>query len=113
MIGLVADSNAQLPADLRRRLGVRVVPLTIVLDGRALKEGVDLPLDEFYAALVAGKSVSTAAPSPGDILAEYEAAAAAGVSEIVSIHVGSELSGTFNAARLAAARSAIRGSSSR
>src|SRR5690348_10935696 len=107
MIGLVTDSNAQLPIGLSRRLGVRVVPLTVVLDGRARKEGVDLPLDEFYAAFAAGTSVSTAAPSPGDFLAVYEAAAAAGVSAVVSVHVGSELSGTLNAARLAAARSAI------
>jgi DegV family protein with EDD domain len=107
MIALVTDSNAQLPIELCRRLGVRVVPLTIVLDGQARKEGVDLPLDEFYAALAAGKSVSTAAPSPGEFLAIYEGAAAAGATAVVSIHVGAELSGTLNAARLAAADSPI------
>ena len=42
MIGLVTDSNAQLPADLRDRYQVGVVPLTVVVDGTPYKEGVDI-----------------------------------------------------------------------
>jgi len=102
VIGLVTDSSAQLPATLRGRFGVQVVPLTIVIDGQEYDEGVNLTSEDFYARLAAGALVTTAAPSPGRILEAWEAAAAAGATEILSIHVGSNTSGTVSAATLAA-----------
>ena len=99
---LVTDSNAQLPEQMAARLGVGVVPISVVVDGTSHREGVDLDVDDFYAALAAGAEVSTSQPSPGEFLEAYRAAASAGAEHIVSIHVGSELSGTLNSARLAA-----------
>ena len=101
MIGLVTDSSSQLPSALRERFAVQVVPLTIVVDGKEHEEGVDLDVDDFYARLADGASVSTAAPSPGRILRAWEAAAAAGATEILSIHIGSNTSATVSAANLA------------
>ena len=48
MIGLVVDSNSQMPVDLARRFGIVVVPLTVTIDGADRLEGVDLVADEFY-----------------------------------------------------------------
>ncbi|MFN0092363.1 MAG: DegV family protein [Acidimicrobiales bacterium] len=105
MIGLVTDSNSQIPDELRLRYGVDVVPLTVVIDGEELLEGVDLGADEFYARLAAGaRAVTTSQPSPGRFLEQYRRLVERGVSEIVSIHIGSALSGTLNSARLAAQR---------
>jgi len=101
VIGLVTDSSSQLPSALRERFAVQVVPLTIVVDGKEHEEGVDLDVDDFYARLADGASVSTAAPSPGRILRAWEAAAAAGATEILSIHIGSNTSATVSAANLA------------
>lgn len=102
MIGLVTDSNAQLPAELAERFGVEVVPLTVMVDGQEHLEGVDLDADGFYARFRAGRpAVSTAQPSPGRFAAAYEAAAERGATEILSVHIGSSLSGTVNSARLA------------
>ena len=42
MIGIVTDSNAQLPAELAERYGVEIVPLTVTVDGQEPLEGVDL-----------------------------------------------------------------------
>ncbi|HEY4396722.1 MAG TPA: DegV family protein [Acidimicrobiia bacterium] len=107
MIGLVTDSNAQLPGDLRERYGVAVVPLTVVVDDQPYHEGVDITAAEFYARLAAGASVSTAAPSPGAVLAVYEELAAAGATEILSIHIGSNTSATVNAVTVAAGSSPV------
>ena len=98
---IVTDSNAQLPVELAERLIVDVVDIPIVVDGVSHPER-SLDVDEFYARLAAGAEVTTSQPSPGDFVAAYERAAAAGAEAIVSIHVGAALSGTVNSARLAA-----------
>lgn len=104
MIGLCTDSNAQVPLELARRYGVEVVPLTVTVDGVDHLEGVDLDADGFYARFAGGASpeVSTAAPSPGRFAAAYRALADAGADAILSVHIGSAISATLNAARLAA-----------
>jgi DegV family protein with EDD domain len=107
VIGLVTDSNAQLPADLRERYQVAIVPLTVVVDDHAYQEGVDITTGEFYERLGAGASVSTAAPSPGAVLIAYEQLAAAGATEILSIHIGSNTSATVNAVSVAAGSSPV------
>ncbi len=103
MIGFVTDSNAQLPAELVERYQVEIVPLTITIDGTPYLEGVDIDADSFYARFESGPpEVSTSQPSPGQFSEAYARAAARGVDEILSVHIGSAVSGTINAARLAA-----------
>jgi DegV family protein with EDD domain len=102
VIKLVTDSNSQLPPALARRYGVEIVPLSVTVDGEEYLEGVDLDAGEFYARFQSGRPVvSTAQPSPGRFAEAYEAAAAGGATEILSIHIGSSVSGTVNSARLA------------
>lgn len=109
MIGIVTDSNAQIPPDLAARYGVEVVPLTITVDGVPHLEGEDLDADAFYALFDGGRrpEVSTSQPSPGQFARAYERLAAAGAREILSIHLGSGVSGTLNSARLAARDAAV------
>ncbi len=107
MIALVTDSSSQLPAVLRERFGVRVVPLTIVIDGADFTEGVDITDDEFYRCLAGGATVSTAAPAPGRFVEAYDAAAADGADEILSVHIGSNMSATVDAATIAARMSPV------
>jgi DegV family protein with EDD domain len=102
VIGLCTDSNAQLPAELIERYGVEVVPLTVTLDGEDFLEGVDLDADGFYARFVPGVTqVATAAPAPGRFMLAYEALEARGATEIISIHIGSSVSSTLDAAFVA------------
>lgn len=104
MIGIATDSASQLPADLAARLGVVVVPVIVTVDGTRYREGVDLDADGFWDRFAddALPEVTTSQPSPGEVAVIYEGLVAAGATEIVSIHVGAEHSGTLNAARLAA-----------
>ncbi len=107
MIALVTDSNALLPDALRERFGVRVVPLTIVLNGEERTEGVDLDPVDFYDRLEAGAVVSTAAPAPGLFAETFAAAAEDGATAILSIHIGSNTSATIESARLAARSASV------
>jgi DegV family protein with EDD domain len=104
MIGLCTDSNSQIPAELAARYGVEVVPLTVTVDDRDYLEGVDLDADEFYAMFDDGRkpAVSTSQPSPGQFAVAYDELIARGCTEILSIHISAAVSGTLNAARLAA-----------
>lgn len=102
MIGIVTDSNSQLPPELAERYGVEIVPLTVTVNGEEYLEGVNLDAGEFYALFRTGRPmVTTAQPSPGRFAGAYEAVAERGATEILSIHIGSSVSGTVNSARLA------------
>jgi len=99
---MVTDSNAQLPPELAERYSVEIVPLTVTVDGQDYLEGVDLDADQFYVHFRSGRpAVSTAQPSPGLFAAAYEAVAERGATSILSVHIGSSVSGTVNSARLA------------
>lgn len=109
MIGLVTDSNSQLPDELRDRYDVRVVPLTVTVDGREYLEGDELDADRFFELLAERDQpqVTTAQPPPGRFAEIYAALADAGASEILSIHIGAAFSGTLNSARLGAGASPV------
>jgi len=101
---IVTDSTAYLPTGLDAELGITVVPLHVVVNGRAGTEGVDVsPADVAQALSERRGTVSTSRPSPADFAATYRALLVDGVAGIVSVHLSSELSGTWDAARLAAA----------
>jgi len=103
MIRIVTDSNSQLPPDLARRWDIEVAPLTVVIDGQEYHEP-DLDPDEFFDLLARKPrpEVSTAAPSPGEMAELYRRLANEGADQIVSVHIGSEMSATVQSARLAA-----------
>jgi len=104
VLGFCTDSGAQLPPELIERYGLAVVPLTVTLDGVEHREGVDLGADDFWDrfARPPAPTVHTAAPPPGRFLEAWGDLAARGVTEIVSIHTGSDVSSTLDAARIAA-----------
>ena len=103
MIRIVTDSNSQLPSALAQRWDIEVAPLTVVIDGKEHREP-DLDPDEFFDLLARKPrpEVSTAAPSPGEMAELYRRLAGEGVDQIVSVHLGSEMSATVQSARLAA-----------
>ncbi len=108
MIGIVTDSNAQLPPELVERYGIEVVPLTVTVDGVDYAEGVDLDADGFYARFTdASPTVATSQPSPGRFAEAYARVAERGATEILSIHLGSAMSGTLNSARVATSGSPV------
>ena len=102
---IVTDSGVDLglSPEEQRALRIRVVPLSVQLEGRSYREGVDITSDEFYRRLAeTGAMPTTSQPSPGDFETVYRELAAED-PEILSIHISSGLSGTFNSARTAAA----------
>ncbi len=104
-VAVVTDSTAYLPDELIEGYGIHVVPLYVVLAGHSGREGWDIGPGDVARALGArGHSVSTSRPTPGDFVAAYRRALDEGADRLVSLHLSSELSGTWDAARLAASQ---------
>ncbi|MFN8125598.1 MAG: DegV family protein [Candidatus Nanopelagicales bacterium] len=104
---LVTDSTANLPTSMIDFWGLRVVPVQVIIGDRAGEEGVDVTTADVAAALRSGVPVSTSRPSPARFAQVYADAAAAGAEHIVSAHLSADLSGTYDAALLAAADSSV------
>jgi DegV family protein with EDD domain len=107
-IVVVTDSTASLPPKQAAERGVVVVPLQVVIGADVLDEGADGATPELVAeALREFRPVSTSRPSPSVMLEVYEQAARAGATEVVSIHLSGDMSGTFESAQLAAREASI------
>src|SRR3954469_1631221 len=104
-VAVVTDSTAYLPAGLGDAHGIVVVPLQVVVDGRPGDEGLDVTPRDVIAALSARRpAITTSRPSPRRLAHAYAAAAqAAGTDAVVAVHLSRSLSGTVDAARIAAA----------
>ncbi len=100
---VVTDSTACLPDGVAAQRGIRVVPLEVRLGGRIGREGVDFDPAVLSAALADRTvDVQTSRPAPGEFAALYRAVLRDGAHEIVSVHLSRALSGTWEAARIAA-----------
>lgn len=104
MIKIVTDTTCDMPAGWPGRYHITPVPINIQFGLETFSEGVTITADTFYRRIAAeGTLPTTSQPSVGEFSQVYERLAADG-SEILSIHVTSKLSGTWQAARLAAER---------
>ncbi|MET8133914.1 MULTISPECIES: DegV family protein [unclassified Streptomyces] len=101
-VAIVTDSTAYLPPRTMERHSITAVPLTVVLGDQALEEGTEISARSLAQALQKRRPVTTSRPSPETFAAAYRKVAESGASGIVSLHLSSEFSGTYDAAVLAA-----------
>lgn len=99
---VVTDSTAYLPEGFADRHAVHVVPLFVHIDDSEGRDGIDIGPAELAAALKEHRVVTTSRPSPAEFAAEYRRLLDEGADGVLSIHLSSELSGTWESARLAA-----------
>lgn len=102
-IGFVTDSTADVPPEIAGRHGIEVVPVLVNILGKSYADGVEISREEFYTRLPTIKPLpTTSAPSVGSFQERYEKLLNNGAGCVLSFHPPNELSGTYNAARLAA-----------
>jgi len=102
---IVTDSGTDLnlSPEQAAELNVEVVPLVVTLEGTSYRDGVDTESETFYHRLAEADGLPvTSQPSAGDFAAVYRRMAATD-PEILSIHMSSGLSGTFDSAQAGAA----------
>lgn len=101
---VVADTTSYLPAELIERHDVHLVSLYVGIEGEQDREADIDDLHGFYERLRSSdQAVTTSQPSVGDFTAVYEPLLAEG-HEIVSIHLSSGISGTYESAMQARER---------
>lgn len=102
---VLTDSTACLPPEMAREAGVEVVPLHVQVGRKTFAEGVDITAAQVAELLRAGKEkVGTSRPAPGELVVAFrELQVATGADTIVALLLSGEISGTVEAAQLAAA----------
>ena len=97
---IVTDSVAQVPPDLARQLGIRVIPLSVMVEDKKYIDGVDLDSAGLYLRMRQEKDlhISTSAPSAGQFYALFLDCLNSGAQSVLYIGLTSRLSGTFSAA---------------
>ncbi|MGB3439720.1 MAG: DegV family protein [Actinophytocola sp.] len=105
-VGLVTDSTSSLPVGLAAQWGITIVPTQIKI-GEHVRAEHNVPTDVLVRALEDNLNVSTSAPDPAGFLWAYEDLAARGADEVVSVHISSKQSETYEIARRAAAQSRV------
>lgn len=104
-VKIVTDSTSDIPSYAALELGIGVVPLTVKFGTEAFVDGIEIDANDFYDRLMESyKTPSTAAPSPGQFLEEYDKAGREG-KDVLSLHISAKLSGTYDAALLAKGQS--------
>jgi DegV family protein with EDD domain len=102
-VRIVTDSAADLPPAVAAERGIVVVPLTIQFGSESYLSGVELDADAFWQKLTTtSEAPKTAAPSAGDFQTAYEKLIGDGATGIVSVHLSSKLSATYQSATVAA-----------
>ena len=102
-VALVTDSTASLPPEVAEECRVSVVPVQVVIDDVSYDEGAEEASPTCVAAALREKrSVSTSRPAPAVFADLYRRLADEGASEILSVHLSSEVSGTLESAQVAA-----------
>ena len=97
---LVVDSGACLPPELAGAPQVTVVPMSIEVDGRVLRDGLDISSEELYAMLrSAGPLPSSSSPSPGEYLRAFREATA---DSVLCLTIPGSFSTMERSARVAA-----------
>jgi DegV family protein with EDD domain len=103
-IAVVTDSTADFPGDAQERLGIEMVPLTVVWDRDSFRDKLDLKIVDFYALMRQRSTLpTTSAPSAGAFEETYERLLGQ-ADHVISVHLAGKLSATLDVARSAAER---------
>ncbi|MBE6938173.1 MAG: DegV family protein [Ruminococcaceae bacterium] len=104
-IRITADSTCDLSAELRERYNIALFPMTVIRNGEAFKDGVDIFEKDLYEYFEkTGKLCSTAASNPSEYM-EFFDREIEGFDALIHISLSSGLSSCSQNARIAAGES--------
>jgi len=102
VIRIIVDSTCDLPKNLLERFSIAVLRLSVIMDDKTYRDGIDIQLEEVYQAMRAGKTPKTAQIQAEEAKALFTSIAEAG-DDFIYLAFSAEMSGTFNLANLVCA----------
>lgn len=105
MLRIVTDSSSEISQEEAARLGIEVLPLTIIFGSEQFRDGIDINSEQFYNKLVSSSEFPHTAQLGYDELMGVFGDAKAKGDEVLVIPIASALSGSFEWAERAAAES--------
>ena len=66
-VALLCDSSADISEEEARELGIHVLRMPVIVDGKEYLEGISIFDEDILAALRAQKKITTTQPSIGEI----------------------------------------------
>lgn len=105
LVKIVTDSTADIPKRVREQLGIEMVSLKVMFGVETYLDAVSISTSQFYEKLIASSSLpTTSQPSPIEFMETYQRVLQKNPgSPIISLHVSSAVSGTFQSALLGSA----------
>lgn len=99
-LAILTDSIADVPPDVAQQLGITVVPAYVQIEGRSLRDGVELSRAELYSKLPTLTHLpTTASPSVYDFATAFRSLVGK-VSEVIAILVTRSVSSIIDMAHL-------------
>jgi len=95
-VKVVTDSGADIPEEIVKELEIETVPYLVQFGLNSFRDGIDIQAEEIYRLLKEGVHLTTSAPFPKDFIEIYQR-----YDEIISIHISSKLSRTYESALFA------------
>jgi DegV family protein with EDD domain len=100
-IQIITDSTADISPEIIEQLNIRIVPIYVRFGDKIYRDGLDIKSEEFYAMLESSPvHPATSQPNPEDFVGTYNEYCNS-VDGIISIHISSRVSGTYNSAATA------------
>ncbi len=100
-IAVVTDSTSDLPQELAKEHGIRIIPQVLIMGTKTWRDGVDIDPPAFYELLQTSPDFpASSQPSVADFRDAFEELSKE-ADGIAAILVSDELSGTINSARMA------------
>lgn len=95
---VVTDSTAYIPKELREKWNIHMIPLSVIFDNNeTYREEIDISAEEFYEEVKHRELPTTSMPPIGEFVELFEKLAK-DYDSVISIHLSSGISGTYQGA---------------
>jgi DegV family protein with EDD domain len=97
---VVTDSTAYIPKELRDKWNIQMIPLNVIFEGEVYQEEIDIQAEEFFEEVKERELPTTSQPPVGQFVELFEKLSEE-YDAVISIHLSSGISGTFQGAAAA------------
>ncbi|WP_017756455.1 DegV family protein [Calidifontibacillus oryziterrae] len=95
---IVTDSTAYIPKELREQLHIEICPLNVIFGTESYQEELEISAEDFYEKVkTATELPKTSQPAIGLFAETFKMLADKGYDAVISIHLSSAISGTYQA----------------